>query len=64
MASGTVNMMLRENVEKMIRLSFAVGVYRPPGEEGSASLLLQVTENCPWNKCTFCEMYKDHHFVY
>lgn len=54
----------RGNVEKISQQSFAVGVYRPPSEGGSASLLLRVTENCPWNKCTFCEMYKGHPFVY
>jgi radical SAM superfamily enzyme YgiQ (UPF0313 family) len=54
----------RNNVEKISKLSFAVGVYRPPSEGGSGSLLLRVTENCPWNKCTFCEMYKGHSFVY
>ncbi|KQC11010.1 MAG: radical SAM protein [Smithella sp. SDB] len=48
----------------MRKLSFAVGVYRPPSEGGSGSLLLRVTENCPWNKCTFCEMYKGHSYVY
>ena len=55
---------LREHVEKLRGLSFGIGIYRPPSEGGSASLLLRVTENCPWNKCTFCEMYKDHRFVY
>ncbi len=54
----------RENVEKISQLSFDVGVYRPPSEGGSASLLLRVTENCPWNKCTFCEMYKGNPFIY
>lgn len=54
----------RENVERISKLSFAVGVYRPPSEGGSASLLLRITENCPWNKCTFCEMYKGYPFVY
>ncbi len=58
------NNQYRENVEKISKLSFAVGGYRPPSEGGSASLLLRVTENCPWNKCTFCEMYKGHKFVY
>lgn len=55
---------LREHVEKLRTLSFTIGAYRPPSEGGSASLLLRVTENCPWNKCTFCEMYKDHRFFY
>lgn len=52
------------HVERLRSLSFEVGVYRPPSEGGSASLLLRVTENCPWNRCTFCEMYKEHRFVY
>lgn len=55
---------LRQHVEKLRALSFAIGTYRPPSEGGSASLLLRVSENCPWNKCSFCEMYKDHRFVY
>lgn len=53
-----------DNVQRLRKLSFAIGVYRPPSEGGSASLLLRMTENCPWNKCTFCEMYKGHTFVY
>ena len=55
---------LREHVERLRGLSFKIGAYRPPSEGGSASLLLRVTENCPWNRCTFCEMYKGHRFVY
>jgi radical SAM superfamily enzyme YgiQ (UPF0313 family) len=54
----------RQSVDRISKMSFAIGVYRPPSEGGSASLLLRVTENCPWNKCTFCEMYKDHPFGY
>ncbi len=52
-----------ESAKKIANLSFAIGVYRPPSEGGSASLLLRITENCPWNKCTFCEMYKGETFV-
>ena len=64
MASFTKPESYRENVENISKLTFAVGVYRPPSEGGSASLLLRITENCPWNKCTFCEMYKGHPFGY
>ena len=31
--------------------------YRPPSE--ASSLLLRVTRGCPWNKCTFCSLYKN-----
>ena len=55
---------LAEHVERLRALSFHIGMYRPPSEGGSASLLLQVTQNCPWNHCTFCEMYKAQRFAY
>src|SRR5450830_1558122 len=55
---------LREHVERLRALSFRIGAYRPPSEGGSASLLLRVSENCPWNRCTFCNMYKGQRFVY
>jgi radical SAM superfamily enzyme YgiQ (UPF0313 family) len=42
--------------------SFEIGMYRPPSEGGSHSLLLRFTRNCPWNKCTFCSMYKHEKF--
>ncbi|MBU0970392.1 MAG: radical SAM protein [Proteobacteria bacterium] len=41
---------------------FETGVYRPPSEGGSDSLLLRFTRNCPWNHCTFCTMYKKQKF--
>ena len=55
---------LGEHVGRLRALSFDIGAYRPPSEGGSAALLLRVSENCPWNRCTFCEMYKGHRFVY
>jgi len=51
-------------MENLKRFSFDIGMYRPPSEGGSLSLLLRFTRNCPWNKCTFCEMYKGEKFVY
>lgn len=51
-------------VARLRGLSFEIGAYRPPSEGGSASLLLRVNGNCPWNRCSFCEMYKDHRFTY
>jgi hypothetical protein len=35
---------------------FEQGPIRPPSEAGS--LLIRVTRNCPWNRCTFCPVYK------
>ena len=44
------------------RYAFETGVYRPPSEGGSYSLLVRFTRNCPWNRCTFCGMYKTEKF--
>ena len=32
-------------------------VYRPPSE--ADAYLLQATIGCWWNKCTYCDMYRD-----
>lgn len=39
---------------------FEQGPIRPPSEAGS--LLIRVTRNCPWNRCTFCPVYKGTRF--
>jgi len=39
---------------------FEQGPIRPPSE--AASLLLRVNRNCPWNRCTFCSIYKKQKF--
>jgi len=39
---------------------FEQGPIRPPSE--AYSLLIRVTRNCPWNRCTFCPVYKGSKF--
>lgn len=39
---------------------FEQGPIRPPSE--AESLLIRITRNCPWNRCTFCPVYKDAEF--
>ena len=46
----------------MAPYDFETGVYRPPSEGGSDSLLVRFTRNCPWNHCAFCGMYKQERF--
>lgn len=41
-------------------LGFEQGPIRPPSE--ASSLLIRVTRNCPWNRCTFCPVYKGSTF--
>ncbi len=39
---------------------YETGPIRPPSEANS--LLLRISRNCPWNKCTFCGLYKGERF--
>jgi radical SAM superfamily enzyme YgiQ (UPF0313 family) len=50
--------MARETREQYA--GFEQGPIRPPSE--AYSLLIRVTRNCPWNRCTFCVVYKGQKF--
>jgi hypothetical protein len=50
----------KQNSQDMTYRGFEQGPIRPPSE--AQSLLLRVTRNCPWNRCTFCPVYKGTEF--
>ncbi len=52
--------MSRENRKEESYKGFEQGPIRPPSE--AASLLIRITRNCPWNRCTFCPVYKGESF--
>ena len=53
-------MLKRSDARDMTYRGFEQGPIRPPSE--AHSLLLRVTRNCPWNRCTFCPVYKGTRF--
>lgn len=48
------------NTDKERYQGFEQGPIRPPSE--ASSLLIRVTRNCPWNRCSFCPVYKGEKF--
>jgi len=48
------------NIENERYQGFEQGPIRPPSE--ASSLLVRVTRNCPWNRCSFCPVYKGEKF--
>lgn len=48
------------NTENERYQGFEQGPIRPPSE--ASSLLIRVTRNCPWNRCSFCPVYKNEKF--
>ena len=52
--------MAKPSTTKTPEWHFEQGPIRPPSE--AHSLLLRVSRNCPWNRCTFCPVYKGRTF--
>lgn len=51
---------MTESSQQAVYSGFEQGPIRPPSE--AESLLIRVTRNCPWNRCTFCPVYKGTDF--
>lgn len=51
---------MQSTISKCEYKGFEQGPIRPPSEAGS--LLIRITRNCPWNRCTFCPVYKGRDF--
>ena len=49
---------------KLKNAYYEMGPIRPPSEGQDRSLLIRVTRNCPWNKCLFCNAYREQKFEY
>jgi Radical SAM superfamily len=47
---------LREDAARFLAASRSVGILPP---DQYLSLVVQVTEGCSWNACTFCRLYRD-----
>jgi radical SAM superfamily enzyme YgiQ (UPF0313 family) len=52
--------MSADNASTNSYAGFEQGPIRPPSE--ARSLLVRITRNCPWNRCSFCPVYKTSKF--
>jgi len=59
--SINVYVMAEKKKREDIYKGFEQGPIRPPSE--AYSLLLRLTRNCPWNRCSFCRVYKTKNFL-
>ncbi len=62
--SDAVSASYRIDSSKAKQWWFELGPIRPPSEGRDHSLLIRATRNCPWNRCHFCNVYKEQKFQY